>query len=461
LITGQQMTVPDDAGVRDRELWDDEIWEEILPNIDRVIPIIGPGCYTVSVHGRQLRMDAYVAEQLAAQLNASAELGPSPTLNQVVSWYLRRSGRRQSLYPRIQGIVQAANFDPPNVLRQLAEIRDFNLFVTTAFDPLLEIAINTVRFAGERRVEALSYAPNNVFDLKASKTALARPVVYHLFGRAAANPYSYAICDEDLLEWLHALQSSEQQPRNLCDELEGNYLLILGSDLSGWAPRVFLRSTKQKRLSDQRNVVEILADDRSSKDVELITFLAAFSSSTRIFPYGDAEAFVELLLHRWRERYGKPEGQGTVFVPPPAEMPEGAIFISYAREDLEAVQNLRSDLEAAGLTVWFDLDRLGLGDSFEHKIHECIRRCSLFMPVLSEHTETRDEGFFRREWRFALDRDLDIDPRKPFIVPVAINNRPKIELWPPRFREIHYRRAPSGRADPDLITDLKRLFVRQ
>jgi hypothetical protein len=32
------------------------------------------------------------------------------------------------------------------------------------------------------------------------------------------------------------------------------------------------------------------------------------------------------------------------------------------------VQILKSSLEAAGLTAWFDLDRLALGDTFERKI---------------------------------------------------------------------------------------------
>ena len=32
-------------------------------------------------------------------------------------------------------------------------------------------------------------------------------------------------------------------------------------------------------------------------------------------------------------------------------MPENAIFISYAREDLQAVQRLRAGLEAAGLAA--------------------------------------------------------------------------------------------------------------
>jgi TIR domain len=49
-------------------------------------------------------------------------------------------------------------------------------------------------------------------------------------------------------------------------------------------------------------------------------------------------------------------------------MPEGAIFISYAREDLAAVCALKNSLEAAGLSVWFDFDRIAAGDSFGNNI---------------------------------------------------------------------------------------------
>src|SRR5262249_35135389 len=118
------------------------------------------------------------------------------------------------------------------------------------------------------------------------------------------------------------------------------------------------------------------------------------------------------LGQQWRERY-RPAPAEARSVSPPAEMPEGAIFISYAREDLAAVRTLKNSLEAAGLTVWFDFDRIAAGDAFDHMIHDNINRCSLFVPVLSRNTEARSEGFFRREWRYALDRDLGFAPDAP------------------------------------------------
>ena len=50
-------------------------------------------------------------------------------------------------------ILREATFAPPPALRQLAEITDFDLFVTTTFDSLLEQAINAERFGGAQSTE--------------------------------------------------------------------------------------------------------------------------------------------------------------------------------------------------------------------------------------------------------------------------------------------------------------------
>ena len=53
-------------------------------------------------------------------------------------------------------------------------------------------------------------------------------------------------------------------------------------------------------------------------------------------------------------------------------MPRNAIFISYTREDLAAVQELKAGLEAAGLPVWFDQQSLKPGDNFNPQIEQYI-----------------------------------------------------------------------------------------
>jgi CHASE2 domain-containing sensor protein len=165
------------------------------------------------------------------------------------------------------------------------------------------------------------------------------------------------------------------------------------------------------------------------------------------------------LGQQWRERY-RPAPAEARSVSPPAEMPEGAIFISYAREDLAAVRTLKNCLAAAGLTVWFDFDRIAAGDAFDHTIHDNINRCSLFVPVLSRNTEARSEGFFRREWHYALDRDLGFAPDAPFIIPVAVDDTVRFNTLPQRFRELHITILPEGRGTPEFVDRLKQISKR-
>jgi hypothetical protein len=341
-----------EGAVAEREaalLFDEDIWEELLAYIEeeRVIPIVGPASSTVVVDGRSISVDAFVAERLTSRLGLPPDaLPPAPNLNEVVSLYLHRHGRREALYPRIRSIVHEAAFTPPKVLRQLAEIRHFNLFVTTAFDPLLETAINEARFGGAVRTQTIAYAPNNVRDLETSKRTLIDPTVYYLFGKLSAFPSS-TISDEDLLEFLYGLQSESRRPERLLDELENNHLLIVGGNFSDWVARIFLRTAKRRRLSDPRDVLEILADDRSGKDPGLVAFFANFSPRTKIFHAG-AEAFVETLSRRWHERFGTRDGLETAQRERASrDMPNGAIFISYAREDLAVVRALPADPASA------------------------------------------------------------------------------------------------------------------
>ena len=217
----------------------------------------------------------------------------------------------------------------PAVLRKLTQITDFDLFVTTTFDPLLERAVNLERYDGQPMAEVVAYAPNRVADLPAERGQLKRAVVYHMFGRLSASP-TYVISDEDMLEFICALQSEHLTPEKLFHELEHNHLLLIGSDFSNWLARLFLRMAKRKRLSDPRDVGEVLADDHTLDDARLVAFLQQVSVRTRV--YGGAEAFVSELHRRWMQRQGvaSPGAVATPqrFLPPAREMPDNAIFIS-------------------------------------------------------------------------------------------------------------------------------------
>jgi hypothetical protein len=444
---------------------DDDAWDDLLSFIEerRVIPIVGPELLQVSTErGPRLLYD-WLAEKLAARLNVDVTALPQPyTLNDVVCWFLAARGRREEAYVRVRSILKDAIFEPPEALRRLAAITDFDLFVSTTFDTLLESAINLQRFDGAPSTEVLSYSPNRVIDLPSERDRLQRPVVYHLFGRLSASP-TYVISDEDLLEFICALQSEHLAPEKLFHELEHSHLLFIGSNFTNWLARLFLRMAKRQRLSDPRDVGEVLADDHSSEDDRLMGFLQQVSVRTRI--YVGAERFVTELHERWQARR-KPApapahgGAAARFLPPAREMPDNAVFISYAREDLTAVQLIKAGLEAAGITTWFDFDRLESGDDYDRKIQRNIARCSYFIPVVSATTQRRLEGYFRREWSYAIDRVRNMADGALFILPVSIDATAAADaMVPDKFKALHFTQLTGGEVTAEFaqrLTDFMR-----
>jgi len=445
--------------------FDEDAWDDLLNYIEerRVIPIVGPDLLRVQTDRGLMPLYEWLAGKLAARLQVDTSLLPQPlTLNDVVCSYLGQRGRREEAYTRLRSILRENEFEPPAVLRQLAQITDFDLFVSTTFDPLLEKAVNAERYGGQPGSEVIAYAPNRVADLPAERSQLTRTVIYHMLGRLSASP-TYVISDEDMLEFICALQSEHLTPERLFHELEHNHLLLIGSDFSNWLARLFLRMAKRKRLSDPRDVGEVLADDHTLKDERLVAFLQQVSVRTRV--YGGAEAFVAELHARWMKRNGGAQAASSAvapqrFLPPAREMPENAIFISYAREDLPAVQRLKAAMDAAGLVTWFDLDRLEGGDEFDRKIRANIARCSYFVPVVSATTQRRLEGYFRREWSYAVDRSLNIAEGAVFILPVCIDDTPEAAAFvPEKFRALHMSRLPGGEPTPEFLRRLRELSL--
>ena len=455
------MTLPNVAETP--QSFDEDAWDDLLNYIEehRVVPIIGPDLLRVQTDAGLRPLYVWLAEKLAARLSVDPVGLPQPlTLNDVMCSYLGQHGRREEAYTRLRSIMREMHFEPPQALRQLARITDFELFVTTTFDPLLEEAVNAERYGGQPGAEVIAYTPNRVADLPSELADLKRTVVYHLLGRLSASP-TYVLSDEDMLEFICALQSEHLAPEKLFHELEHNHLLLIGSDFSNWLARLFLRMAKRKRLSDPRDVTEVFADDHTTKDARLVAFLQQVSVRTRV--YGGAEAFVDELHRRWSARQQPaPASQAGAapqrFLPPAREMPENAIFISYAREDLPVVQRLKAGMDASGLTTWFDLDRLEGGDDYDRKIHANIGRCSFFVPVISTNTQRRLEAYFRREWSYAVDRMRNMAGGAVFILPVCVDDTPEAEARvPDAFKAVHMLRLSGGEPTPEFLRRLQEL----
>lgn len=443
-----------------------EYFDTLLAHIEerRVVPVIGADLLAVTYRGQTMPLYEAVARQFLELYSraGTVELPPGHELHAAVCAVL--DDRRRDPYsvlPRALNAVLKDTLDEVmQPLRDLASIDAFSLFVTTTIDDLLVRAIDAVRHGGMAKTRSIVHAPNlpteEFRDVTDSDLCSAQfTAVLHLFGKARSAQL-YALHDEDTLEYVHNLQTrGSNVPERFIAKLRSYDLLLIGCSLPDWLSRFVLRLSSQSRLGDdQRPKREFLVENVPTGGDPLVVFLERFSRQTAVFQR-DPRQFVAELARRWRESHPTAEGSVTAAATKPARAAEDTVFISYSRGDFAAAQRLRDDLQKIGIDgVWFDHAQLEAGHDWQKEIAKAIKRCYLFLPLISAGTESRDEGYFREEWQQAAERARQIEGRT-FIVPVVIDpayggDGGAYRLVPDAFPRKHFGHAPDGRMNDAL-----------
>jgi TolB-like protein/Flp pilus assembly protein TadD len=145
--------------------------------------------------------------------------------------------------------------------------------------------------------------------------------------------------------------------------------------------------------------------------------------------------------------------------PTQASTSTGAVFLSYACQDVEPAQRICEALRSAGVEVWLDQSELRGGDAWDQSIRDQIKACALFIPVISANAHARVEGYFRLEWKLAIDRSHRMAPKQPFLLPVVIDDtRQADDAIPDRFRELQWTRLPGGQTPQAFVERVQRLL---
>jgi len=135
-----------------------------------------------------------------------------------------------------------------------------------------------------------------------------------------------------------------------------------------------------------------------------------------------------------------------------------AIFLSYSSEDAEVAGRLCEALRSAGLEVWFDQSELRGGDVWDASIRKQIKQCAVFIPLISASTQKRAEGYFRLEWKLAIDRSWLMADDKAFLFPVVIDDTQEgVARVPDRFRQLQWTKLgdeASMRAFAEHVRDV-------
>jgi len=133
----------------------------------------------------------------------------------------------------------------------------------------------------------------------------------------------------------------------------------------------------------------------------------------------------------------------------------------HASEDAEPARRIRKALQAVGIDVWFDQSELRVGDAWDVAIHAQVKACALFMPVISANSHRRSEGYFRLEWKLAVDRSHLMAADRAFLVPVVVDETKEANARvPDGIRTVQWTSLPGGAA-VDVDPSLQRRALRR
>jgi hypothetical protein len=416
-----------------------------------VVPIIGTELY---VDDNGAPIDALIAQRLATALGvAPIPSGASP--REVALAYLVKGGRLATLRAEYQAAVRGTLQSPPRALRQLAEITDFKLYVTTAIDRMMEEAL---RGANRGDSPTFSYSPKK-HDLKLPDLRQATvPSVCHLLGNVDGE---FPLGDADMIEYLQALLGQAYRPLRLYDELQTRNLLFMGCGFPDWLSRLFIRTVKDTPFatSQAESRAQFIADSRAASDNNLKLFLTHYN--VQLHPSGPPTQFVDELHTLWKKEQTQPK---------PAQLdsqkavPQGSVFLSFSSDDRNDVRNIASSLEEAGIDVWFDETDIEKGVEWDPFIEDSLVRSTLFVAFVSSNTEKRrnEPKYFWREWNLAEKRLSYYPPGTKFILPVALDPVSPADAAGPRtFRGLQWFDLHSRTATPEFIEFIRTEYRRR
>ena len=433
---------------------DDDFWDDLLGHLRQrvLIPITGPELNILDVDGETRTLTELIARHLVVRYDLDVPL-THMTMGEAAAAFIRKLGRDEAerLYRIVNDVIARFEEQPCPPLRELAEITDLRLFLSTTPDRLLARAVNDVRFGGLGCTRELTFSPNQSTGVQARNlhaSGESDTTVVRLFGQAASTP-QYAVHDEDLLEWLHSLGSDGGGlPEWIAYPLKHQPLLFIGCDIPDWLGRFLLRLSSSTRLSLESKQFFFISPS-SASEPKLANFFSTYCRRTRVQHLEMApDEFVTELRRRWEAQL-PPRHDPTPPGASAARTPDSpTIFISYLREDVDRARRLHDHITALGGDVWLDERRLRPGDAWEDEILRAIRkRVRLFLPIISTNTEREDEGYVFREWREAVDRSKAI-PRRRFIIPVLVDDEQDdpstYRQIPDEFRKFNFGFAPAG-----------------
>jgi hypothetical protein len=427
-------------------------WDKLINIIleGYVVPVIGQELLITTQNGKEEPLYDVWGRILAEQAGLTlSEDDGTPALFQVTN-HLSQTQNRNDLAIDVDYVIRRQPWPIPESLRKLAGIRSFSLFVTTTIDHLLKTALDEVRPEWKSQRMDIGFAlhgDKTRNDLPEDFDFRSTPALFHLFGASSPFPNAFAKTEDDLIDFSASLLDGQYAPERFYDFLQKKTVLLLGCSFPDWLGRFFIRALNANRDVETINIYYVSSQHQEGLESYLRRKRA------RVLVSHSPIAFVNELHRRWQERYSErqaPYNPASEEVPPPLK--RGAVFLSYANEDLLAVQRIRAQLEAANIDTWMDERALEPGVDFQHVIRDSIRNASFFVSFISKSLARKEERFLWKEWKWAEDASLERRKEQRFLQPVVIDNTPfDATFVDPPYRDLHWTSLRNGQLPEEFV----------
>jgi TIR domain-containing protein/SIR2-like protein len=403
-------------------------WRGLVERIRRgtCILLLGPGVAIDPDDPDQTPLSVSLARCLAtdATVAGDQDLIDCDNLTYVAQLFHRRKKDRIELEMVVDDFYQPFDRLKPDFHQDMAAL-PFTLCINTTPDNFLYNAL----FEAGKEPRRDHYNFRRARKVIAVEPIIDKPLVYDLYG-SRTEPESLVLTENDRLEFLvNVIKGSPELPpfiRSQFANSDTNFLFV-GFGFQQWHNRILLHVLNAQ---GRRNRSFALEDQTFFTHPDYQQTVVFYANEHLIeFDQFSWLEFAKKLRNTYERSAVKKPG---VAPEPPPNAPK--VFLCYASEDRDQVEQLNQRLRTAGIDTWQDKQNLRAGDNWDRQlVHVIENRVDYVVVVQTPAMTSQVEGYFYKEIDAALERQKRFATEFRFVLPITLS----IGEGMARLRDLH------------------------
>jgi hypothetical protein len=403
---------------------DARLLQRLIERIRRgtCVLVVGPGVAVDPHDPNRTPLTCALSRQLAADSEVKLRcpnVDPD-NLRQVAEVFYDARRDRDELEMTVADFYKHYEESTTDFHIMLAEL-PFKLCICTTPDKLLSNAFNAVAAkngTGRKTPVVAHYSFSQRSARPLPMPTELKPIIYHLYGHID-EPDSLVLTENDLIEFLVRVvedrQSVPDMIRGQLGDQETTFLFV-GFGFLNWYVRVLLHVLKIYGHKNRPLALEDRSFFSHPEHTQVVMFFTGNRSiEFRPFTWTD---FAKQL----RDSYFAGAKSSTAAEPKP---PPGAprVFLCYASDDRDAVEQLAARLQSSGIEVWQDKQNLRAGENWDRVLIAVIQKQVNYVVVCqSVAMDHRVKGYYHKEIEMALEEQRQHRPDLRFVIAVKLED---------------------------------------